>query len=61
MLEVLLEVVVVLVAAAAVRLAVELELVFLEQLQLRESHLKTQLEDIRVKIGLYSPYRYHRC
>ena len=61
MLEVLLEVVVVLVAAAAVRLAVELELVFFEQLQLGESHLKTQLEDIRLKIDLYSPYRYHRC
>ena len=47
-LEIFLEILIVLVAAAAVGLAVELELVFLKQLELRETYLRN--ENISVKL-----------
>ena len=47
-LEIFLEILIVLVTAAAVGLAVELELVFLKQLELRETYLRN--ENISVKV-----------
>ena len=64
-LEIFLEILIVLVAAAAVGLTVELELVFLKQLELRETYLRN--ENLLVKIfqsnpaTAPSPYKYHRC
>ena len=64
-LEIFLEIIVVLLAAAAEGLAVELEFVFLKQLELGETNLGNQ--NISVKIfqsnsaTAPSPYKYHRC
>ena len=63
-LEIFLEVIKVSVAAAAVSLAVGLELVFLKQLQLGESHLnklKINKKQIFKTIERLSLYKYHRC